>query len=331
MGLSGSIVIGGKAARTIGAESANSTISTFGTTDPSVGQQELGSGTYYVETRLSSGNQQFRVVDSNGSAVSTLIPGGSTYTSGWQNLPAAGTYNTGRGLTFNIGSDFVEKTKGTGAASISYTAQGASLDIASTDTLNNIVDKINNASYSVGQGVRASIVDKQLILTSQQSGTAYSVIASGDVLKTLGVLNDLGGFKNQMQAAQDATFSVNDLPVVRSSNTGLTDVISGVTLNLASDAQGKSATLQINGDTTPQKNVINDFLTKFNSLTNYIGQKAAVTKNADGTYTRGALSSDQAISLFRNDLYRMVGGSISNKGIYRNLNDIDRHLPLRHG
>lgn len=322
LGLSGSIVMGGPVARAVVTESVNSTISTFGTTDPSVGQQELGSGTYYVETRLSSGNQQIRVVDSNGSAVSTLIPGGSTYTSGWQNLPAAGTYNTGRGLTFNISSDFVEKTKGTGAASISYTAQGASLDISSTDTLNNIVDKINNASYSAGQGVRASIVDKQLILTSQQSGTAYSVTASGDVLKTLGVLDDLGGFKNQMQAARDATFSVNDLPVVRSSNSGLTDVISGVTLNLTSDAQGKSATMQISGDTTPQKNVINDFLTKFNSLTNYIGQKAAVTKKADGTYTRGALSSDQAISLFRNDLYRMVGGSISNKGIYRNLNDI---------
>ncbi len=322
LGLSGNIVIGGATARIVAAESANNTISTFGTSDTTAGQQELGSGTYYVETRLSSGIQQFRVVDSKGSAISTQIPGGTTYTSGWQTLPAAGTYNTGRGLTFNISSDFVEGTKGNGAASINYTSQGASLNVASTDTLNNIVEKINNASFSVGQGVRASIVDNQLILTSQQSGTAYSVIASGDVLKSLGILNDLGGFKNQMQAARDATFNVNDLPVVRSSNTGLTDVISGVTLNLTSDAQGKSATMLISGDTTPQKNMLNDFLTKFNNLTTYIGQKVAVTKNSDGTYTRGALSSDQAISSFRNDLFRMVGGSISNKGTYRNLNDI---------
>ena len=216
----------------------------------------------------------------------------------------------------------LKESRGNGAASISYTAQGASLDIAATDTLSNIVDKINNANYAVGQGVRASIVDKQLILTSQQSGTAYSVIASGDVLKSLGVLNDLGGFKNQMQAAQNATFSVNDLPVERSSNTGLTDVISGVTLNLASDAQGKSATMLVSGDTTPQKNVLNDFLTKFNALTSYIGQKVSVTKNGDGTYTRGALSSDPAMSSFRNDLFRMAGGSVSNKGTYRNLGDI---------
>ena len=178
LGLSGSIVMGGTTARSVASESANNTISTFGTTSTDVGQQELGSGTYYVETRLNSGIQQFRVVDSNGAAVSTLIPGGSSYTSGWQTLPAAGTYNTGRGLTFNFTADFVEKSRGNGAASISYTAQGASLDIAATDTLSNIVDKINNANYAVGQGVRASIVDKQLILTSQQSGTAYSVIAS---------------------------------------------------------------------------------------------------------------------------------------------------------
>lgn len=322
LGLSGSIVMGGTNARAVSSESANNTITTFGTTSADVGQQELGSGTYHVETRLSSGVQQFRVVDSNGAAVSTLISGGSSYTSGWQTLPAAGTYNTGRGLTFNITADFVERTRGNGAASISYTAQGASLDIAVTDTLSNIVDKINNANYAVGQVVRASIVDKQLILTSQQSGTAYSVIASGDVLKSLGVLNDLGGFKNQMQAAQNATFSVNDLPVERSSNSGLTDVISGVTLNLASDAQGKSATMLVSGDTTPQKNVLNDFLTKFNALTSYIGQKVSVTKNGDGTYTRGALSSDPAMSSFRNDLFRMAGGSVSNKGTYRNLSDI---------
>ena len=75
LGLSGSIVMGGTTARSVASESANNTISTFGTTSTDVGQQELGSGTYYVETRLNSGIQQFRVVDSNGAAVSTLISG----------------------------------------------------------------------------------------------------------------------------------------------------------------------------------------------------------------------------------------------------------------
>ena len=102
----GSIVMGGTTARAVASESANSTIITFGTTSTDVGQQELGSGTYYVETRLNSGIQQFRVVDSNGAAISTLIPGGSSYTSGWQTLPAAGTYNTGRGLSFQYHRGF---------------------------------------------------------------------------------------------------------------------------------------------------------------------------------------------------------------------------------
>jgi flagellar capping protein FliD len=322
LGLSGSIVMGGQALRSVAAETSNATISTFESTQPNIGQQELGSGSYFVETKLSSGVQQFRVVDSNGTAVSIQATGGTSYTASWQTLPAAGTFDTGRGLKFNVSSDFVEMTKGNGAASINYTAQGATLSIESTDTLEGIASKINNASYAANQGVRASIVDKQLILTAQQSGTAYSVVASGDVLQSLGVLTDLGGFKNQMQAGLNATFNVNGLPVVRSSNTGLSDVVSGVTLNLASDAQGRSATMMISGDTSPQKNTITDFLTKFNALTSYIGQKIAITKNADGSYARGALSSDQAISSFRYDMFRMVGGSINNNGYFRNLNDL---------
>lgn len=322
LGFSGTITVGGAAARAVASESANATVSTFGTSTPFTSQQELGSGTYYVETRLNSGVQQFRLVDTDGNAVSILTPGGSTFSSGWQTLPTAGTYDTGRGLSFNISADFVEKTRGNGAASINYTAQGASLAIAASDSLSDIVSKVNSASYAVGQGVQASIVDNQLILSALQSGSTHSVVAGGDVLKSLGILTDLGGFKNLMQPGANSSFYVNDLLVERSSNTGLTDVISGVTLNLASDAQGKSATMLIAGDSTPQKNVLNDFLTKFNSLTTYISLKIAVTKNADGSYTRGALSSDQAISSLRSDLFRLTGGSIVNTGTYKLLNEV---------
>ena len=324
----GSIVLGGEASRSVAAETANTTISTFGTATLDTGRQELGSGTYYVETRLNDTVQQFRVVDSNGKSVSILSSGGTAYTSDWQTLPAAGTYNTGRGLTFSISSDFTSGTKGSGAASISYTAKGAELEITATDTLNDIMGKINNASYAAGQGVRASIVDKQLILSAQETGIEHSVIASGEALITLGILKPAtdpitpNDFKNQMQAASNAIFKVNNLSVERSTNTGLTDVISGVTLNLASDALGKNATMVISGDSTPQKNTLNDFLTKFNALTSYIGQKSLVTKNADGKYTRGPLSSDMSISSLRQDLFRLTGGTISNNGIYKNLGEI---------
>lgn len=330
LGLNGSIILGGASTRSVAGESSNNTISTFASTSLEIGQQELGSGTYYVETRLSSGVQQFRVVNSDGIAVSVQSSStAGSYTTSWQTLPAEGTYNTGRGLSFNFSTDFVEGTKGNGAASISYTAQGASLSISDSDTLNSIVEKINSASYATGQGVRASVVDKQLILSAQESGEDYSVLVSDVVaegsdliLQSLGVLTDLGGFKNEMQTAANASFKVNNLLVERSKNSGLTDVISGVTLNLASDAQGKSATMMITGDTTPQKTVLNDFMTKFNAATGYIGQKVSVIKNADGTYTRGALSADQAIATFRHDLYRIAGGRVTNNGIYKNLSDI---------
>jgi flagellar capping protein FliD len=47
-----------------------------------------------------------------------------------------------------------------------------------------------------------------------------------------------------------------------------------------------------------------------------------VTKNADGKYTRGPLSSDMSISSLRQDLFRLTGGTINNNGIYKNLSEI---------
>jgi flagellar capping protein FliD len=53
------------------------------------------------------------------------------------------------------------------------------------------------------------------------------------------------GFGGALQVAQNAKFQVNGMDVSRASNSNLTDVIDGVTVNLASDAAGKTANLTI--------------------------------------------------------------------------------------
>ena len=65
-------------------------------------------------------------------------------------------------------------TKGSGAASVAYTAKGTTLDIVSEDSLVDIASKINNASYPTGNEVLASIVDNQLILTAKYSGSQFT-------------------------------------------------------------------------------------------------------------------------------------------------------------
>ncbi len=95
-----------------------------------VGQTELTTGSYFVETRLDAGNWQFRVVDSTGNPVSVQLSDLSGYSSDWQDIPTAGglpvSYDTGRGITMQFGGDeslYTENAYTTGAASVQFYEQ----------------------------------------------------------------------------------------------------------------------------------------------------------------------------------------------------------------
>jgi len=300
----------------------------------------LGTDTYYVETRNDADSGwQFRIVDSNGKAVSVKRADGEGYTAAWQDIPTGGgSYDSGRGLTFSFGADsggYVEASRTAGnAGQVSYTAQGASITVDATDSLVDIASLINNATYAEGNGVLATIVDRQLVLTAAESGAAHAVVASdssGTVLQDLEILGadggagDVGaadGFMHTIREASDASFTVNGISVVRSQNTGITDVISGVTLNLAADAEGKSATLTVAADGAASKKTIEGFISAFNDLMTYLQNKTSLTENADGTYTRNAFAGEYVISSLRTDLLGLVAGSVSNAGTLTKLSEI---------
>jgi len=309
-------------------KSSQNTVSGFSTSDSiATGRQELGRGSYYVETRNMNGSWQFRIVDDEGNAEKIALGSStSTFTSDWQSIPTGGgSYSTGRGLVVDFGTDssqFIAKTRLTGASKVNYQSKGAEVSVTSDMTLNDIASAINKGTYAEGDEIAATIVNKQLVITSKLTGSMHAIQASGTVLEDLGILSG-GSFKNVMQTAKDATFTVNGLNVTRSQNTGLTDVISGVTLNLASDAEGKSATLNVTSDNTAAKTAINSFITNFNSLQTYLASKMAVTKQTDGTYTRGSLAGDTSLMSLKSSLLTMVSSYDDVDGLlYKSLRDI---------
>lgn len=330
MEMTGTIIMGGDATRSITATGGSTTVVGSMTTSSSIasGQQELGTGSYYVETRLNGGIQQFRLVDAEGKAVSIKNGSTSSYSSNWQSLPAAGDFDTGRGLTINFTGDFESKMKSDGAASVQYRAKGVELTLKSTDSMVELASKINNATYAAGNEVQASIIDNQLILSTKYSGVNRSIIASdkdsGTILQDLGITNGTGAFVNVISTGRDATFKVNGMSVTRSQNTSLTDVISGVTLNLSSDAEGegKSAAITVTGDNTSQKNAINDFMKNFNSLQTYVKAKTAVTKKADGTFDRAELAGDSMVTGMRNEFSRVFSATYINAGTFTSMRDM---------
>jgi flagellar hook-associated protein 2 len=223
------------------------------------------------------------------------------------------------------------------AAELSYTAQGAHVEVEDTDSLSDIANAINDAVYAEGDAVTATIVDKQLILSAGTTGLAHVLNATNLIDSgsggTSGVLHDLGllavgstDFKYEAtQEALNASFDVNGVSVTRSSNSGLTDVISGVTLNLEADAQDQHATLNVSKDLSGAKSAINTFITQFNKVQTYLNQKTSITKVTDGeevSYTRGTLADDTIFNELRTNMLSMFIDEYSNNGAYESLRDI---------
>lgn len=206
------------------------------------------------------------------------------------------------------------------------TVGGVNLEVLSSDSLANIANKINNATYETGHAVVATVIDARLVISAKNTGEDFSVTASdtaGSVLQTLGVLgNDGSTFLNEIAAA-NARFTINDLPeITRSSNIGLTDVIHGVTLNFSPDAVGKDATINIQADNKKETDAFDTFIKDFNSLTTYLEAKLSTKKQADGTYKRGSLAGDNSLYSLRLDLLRQLNTNVANDGTYKNLAQI---------
>jgi flagellar hook-associated protein 2 len=342
LGMVGTFVIGGADVRSAaiqgGTENANTvaSIESNGTTSIATGQKELGSGAYYIETRKDSSDVwQFRIVNAEGVAQNIQDISTSDFTTGWQNINKGTTYDSGRGLKVTFGGDDALFTAGSmgatsGAVQVNYVAQGASIAVTDSMSLVDINYAINNATYALGNEVTSSIIDNTLVLKSQYTGTAHSIQtadSAGQVLRDLGVFKEdpdnLGNYiLNTKVNSGNASFSINGMAMTRSSNTGLTDVITGMTLNLASDAEGKSANLVVNGTMTAANNAIMNFVNAFNDLTTYVRGKTTTVKNADNTYTRGSLVGEQNLRYSATDLINVVNQDQTNTGIYQNLSQL---------
>lgn len=126
---------------------------------------------------------------------------------------------------------------------------------------------------------------------------------------------------NLLQAGADASFTVDGVSVTRSSNSGLTDVVAGLTINLKATTTS-AVSLTVESDTTKMTDKINSFLTALNDVTSYLRTKSAVTKVGD-TYVRGGLCGYYTFTSLRTELYAAMAGEVSGvTGAYRYLSEI---------
>ena len=187
---------------------------------------------------------------------------------------AAGSYNMTVSFLAraesNISASFESASDDLGLAGtfdITVAGKTKSITLGTTDSLNKVRDRINEA----GTGVTASVVSTtsgsySLLVQSNSTGTAnaisYSDDATNHTLQNLGLLTG-GGAKNLVQTARDAEFSLNGLTFTRASNT-VSDVLTGVTLTLKGEnTTGFSLTVQ--ADTAAMYGGVQDLVNRFNS------------------------------------------------------------------
>ena len=241
------------------------------------------------KTAVSSSNEKRISLTSNGSATA------GTFAMRVNNLAQAQTSQSNTYATADagvMGTGTLDLTVGTDAVvNIAYDA---------SDSLSDIAEKITNSDARATASVLFDGTDYRIMVTSDETGTenAISFAETGDGL----------GFTlpaAELLAAEDAEFTMNGIPITRSTNS-IDDVVTGVTLNLVAEAQvGEADTIvTVSQDSTATTEKIQEFVDSYNKVLDLVNSEltySGVDKDA------GSLFGDSTVR----SLQRTLGGLIS--------------------
>ena len=244
---------------------------------------------------------------------------------------ASASTGIGSGVATTINFDFGTITNGSLTAGkysgSDFTSNGSgikSVTIDSNNSLSGIRDAINKAKI----GVTASIVNDgdasspyRLVLTSAASGVSNSVKISvtGDASVSALLSHDPGvdGAQalSETVTAQNALFKLDGIDISKSSNT-VTDVISGVTLNLAKTNVGSATNITVARDTASVATSVNAFVKAYNDVNQNLRNASAYNPTTRKGAVLSGESSIRAIQAqLRNVLSAPVGSGTSSLSV----------------
>ena len=229
---------------------------------------------------------------------------------------SAGTYDiviNRRATADKIATDSFSSSSDDLTVTGTLTINGQDITIESTDSLSNVQNKINDLNSGTdATGVTASIIKVyddatstdgyRLTLTADETGED-GLTVSGTALAGLGLDDEA----NVVTSGQDAWITVDGFDAYRSSNT-ISDVISGVTLNLVGADTGATVTLNINRDYDGIKEKIKTFVDAYNGLMTYIADQG--TASDDGKTTK-PLFADSSVRSVKTTLRSVIMSEVS--------------------
>lgn len=233
--------------------------------------------------------------------------------------------------------EFAGMTSALNSGTLSFSAtSGASFNItvdSSNNTLEKLRDAINKADGN--NFVSASIVNvdnathtgtvSKLVLTAKNTGTASGFTVSGTDDGNIGgnvSLSQLASANLDIKTvAQDAVISIDGQTATRSSNS-ITDVLPGVTLNLAAQTElNTPVTINVGVDNDAIANSINTFVTAYNKLNSTVKNLGKYGGSTDGSGSgNGALIGDSTLRYVATQIRQNTTGTVSSaSGNYNSL------------
>ena len=191
------------------------------------------------------------------------------------------------------------------------TLKQADITIASTDTLKDIITKINATTKD--SGISATIIDGRLSLTAAQLGDRTISATSATDLADKLALNPAAAGATQASLATGTSAKVtvnNTITLERNSNT-IADAIEGMTLNLKGTTAGSSVSVSVADDTDNTLKVVKDFVEQYNSTVSFITEKLSVGNPTSTTNVAGALSGDSTLMRLQSSLRQMLTGGVA--------------------
>lgn len=206
-----------------------------------------------------------------------------------------------------------------GSGAGAFTINGVTINFnASTDSIQNVLDRINNSSA----GVTASYdsLNNRFVLTNKATGDVG--ISMQDV--TGNFLAASGLSAGTLQHGKNLLYTLNGgtTQLVSQSNT-ITSASSGITGLSVTAVNNGSVTVTVASDTSKISAAIQKFITDYNAVQSDISSQQIVSTGSDGTVTPGPLTGDLTANGIASGLRSAVYSPLTNlSGAIKMLSDL---------
>jgi len=229
---------------------------------------------------------------------------------------ALGSMQAGRSLAT---ADLATAISDGGGGSGSFSINGVAISFsAADDSLNNIIDRINNSSA----GVTASFdsINNRLVLANNSTGNLDIALQdnTGNFLAATGLLGAT------VQRGSNLVYSIDGGTQITSQNNTIGPDSSGLAGLTVTALDTGSFTVSVASDTSTIKEAITAFIAEYNKVQSLITTDTASTTDSSGKVSTGVLSNEHQPDEFSSQLRNLVDSilSASSTGSIKSLDDL---------